>query len=99
MAINNLSGLELSYLHWLGVLNVSSNSLCGKIPSWTQFSNFDVTLFQRNKCLWGCPLDTCIENKNKNGENNYNSTRNNVQIRWLSQVDGQMSLITLKIRM
>ena len=47
----------------------------------------------------GCPLDTCIENKNKNGENNYNSTRNNVQIRWLSQMDGQMSLITLKIRM
>jgi Leucine-rich repeat (LRR) protein len=60
LAKNNLSGQipeELSKLHWLHKLDVSSNSLCGPIPTGTQFSTFDATSFQRNKCLWGCPLD------------------------------------------
>lgn len=86
-------------MHWLGVLNVSSNSLCGKIPTGTQFSTFNVTSFQRNKCLSGCPLDTCIEKRKEKGEDIGNITRNNVQMGWLNRVDGKMSLIALGIGM
>ena len=47
----------------------------------------------------GCPLDTCIENKNKNGEDNNSSTRNNVQVGWLNGLNGHMPLIALGIGM
>ena len=66
LAKNNLSGPipeNLSKLHELAVLDVSSNNLCGKIPTGTQFSTFSVSSFQDNRCLWGCPLETCNVNE------------------------------------
>ena len=63
---NNLSEAipqELSKLSMLEVIYVSSNSLCGPIPTGTQFFTFNITSFQKNKSLWGCPLDPFNEIK------------------------------------
>lgn len=97
---NNLSGeipQELSKLHELGVFDVSSNNLCGPIPIGTQFSTFTVTSFQRNKCLYGCPLDTCNENKRPKREENNTAMSGKPVVGWLSRVDEKMSLMALVI--
>jgi len=101
LAKNNLSGpipQELSQLHWLHKVDVSSNSLCGPIPSGTQFSTFDATSFQRNKCLWGCPLDSCSNQKAKPiTKANSTSKSSYVKLEWLSQINEKMSMIALAI--
>jgi hypothetical protein len=54
LAKNNLIGdipQEFSKLSMLAIFYVSFNSLCGLIPSGTQFSTFNVASFQKNKCL------------------------------------------------
>jgi len=105
LAKNNLSEQipqALSNLHWLRVLDVSSNNLCGPIPTRTQFTTFDVASFQSNKCLWGCHIDRCSNQKEKeNPLTKGNSTTNNnhVKVEWLSHVDENMSLIALEMRM
>ena len=101
MAHNNLSGPipeELSELHELSVLNVSSNNLCGKIPTGTQFSTFNDS-FQNNMCLWGCPLDSCNEDERheRKGDNTINNS--SVTVGWLSQLNENISLIELVIGM
>eukprot|EP01018_Ginkgo_biloba_P012147 Gb_11562 [translate_table: standard] len=50
---------ELSALSQLAVINVSSNRLCGQIPTETQFSTFNASVFERNWCLCGTPLPSC----------------------------------------
>ena len=98
---NNFTGSipeELSKLHFLHKLDVSSNSLCGPIPTGTQFSTFDASAFRRNKCLQGCPLDPCSNQKRKSmGESNSTSKSNHVKVKWLSHVNEKMSLIALGI--
>jgi hypothetical protein len=98
LAKNNLSGeipQELSKLSELSVFDVSSNNLCGLIPTGTQFSTFNVTSFQRNKCLYGCPIDTCNENKRPKSEDNSSSKSGKPTVGWLSSVDENMSLMAL----
>ena len=98
LAQNNLSGeipKELSKLFELTYLNVSSNNLCVSIPMGTQFSTFSVTSFQRNKCLHGCPLDTCNGNKRSEGESNNSDKCAMVKVGWLTRVDEKMSLMAL----
>jgi hypothetical protein len=102
LAHNYLSGRipeELSELHELSVLDVSSNILCGQIPTGTQFSTFNVTSFQKNKCLWGCPLDSCNENERQARKGDNASKSNNVRLGWLSRVDANISLIALGMGM
>nr|XP_027191038.1 polygalacturonase inhibitor 2-like [Cicer arietinum] len=45
----------LTALKFLHKLNVSSNNLCGQIPS----LRFDETSYAHNKCLCGSPLPPC----------------------------------------
>jgi hypothetical protein len=104
LAKNNLSGpipQELSKLHWLHKMDVSSNSLCGPIPAGTQFSTFDASSFQNNKCLWGCPLDRCGNENKKPPFTGANSTTksNHVEVKWLTTVNENMSLIALGMGM
>jgi Leucine-rich repeat (LRR) protein len=102
LANNNLSGpipQELSKLHQLSTLDVSSNNLCGRIPTGTQFSTFNVTSFQNNMCLRGCPLDSCNENEPPLGKDGGASNNTNVKVDWLSHVKKNMSLIALEIGM
>ena len=85
LAKNKLSGPipeGLSKLHELALLNVSSNILCGKILRGTQFSTFDVSSFQKNKCLWSCPLDSCNEIKRQTtkGDNDTQSKISDVRM-------------------
>jgi EIX receptor 1/2 len=71
LAKNNLSGWipqELSKLTMLASLDISSNRLCGPIPIGTQFDTFSETSFQRNKCLCGYPLQACMHQKRRPGE-------------------------------
>lgn len=92
---NNFSGeipQELSHLTMLAYLDVSSNALCGKIPRGTQFSTFNVTSFQRNKCLCSFPLPTCKEEEKQT----LKSTIGRVSQSWSSQVKKHISLIALK---
>ena len=102
MENNNLSGTitqELSMLHKLSILDVSSNNLCGKIPTGTQFSTFNVTSFQNNKCLWGCTLDSCSENERPTRKTNGLNKSSNVKVGWLNQVKENISLVALDIGM
>lgn len=97
---NNLNGSipeELSKLYSLAVVDVSSNSLCGPIPRGTQFSTFSATSFQRNKCLYGCPLDSCSEKENPVGEGDKNSSSAHMKMGWLEHLDEKMSLMALGI--
>lgn len=99
---NNLSGNippQLSQLFMLGVFDVSYNNLCGQIPRGTQFSTFKEISFQRNKCLCGFPLPPC-QVKGARGPLGRDSGGNTkTKVRWLKHLDGNMSLITLGIRM
>ena len=81
----------------LEVFDVSSNSLCVLIPTGTQFSTFSVASFQKNKCLWGCPLDPCneIERQRRKGDNDSKSC--NVRVKWLSHIDENISLTAMKM--
>ena len=102
LAHNYLSGPipeELSELHELSVLDVSSNILCGRIPTGTQFSTFNVTSFQKNKCLWGCPLDSCNENERQARKGDNASKSSNVILERLSRMDTNISLIALGMGM
>lgn len=100
LAKNNLSGQipkELSKLYELVVFDVSSNNLCGPIPKGTQYSTFGASSFQRNKCLYGCPLDSCIDKESSLREGDNNSNNDNVKVGWLNKVDEKMSLMALGI--
>jgi hypothetical protein len=102
LAHNYLSGSipeELSELPELSVLDVSSNILCGRIPTRTQFSTFNVISFQKNKCLWGCPLDSCNENERQANKDDNSSKSINVRLGWISHVDENMSFIELGMGM
>ena len=88
---------ELSKLHDLSILDVSSNILCRKIPRGTQISTFNVTSFQKNKCLWGCPLDSCNENGRPIRQGDSASKSNDVKVDLLNHLDKNMSLIALGI--
>jgi hypothetical protein len=100
LANNNLSGeipQELSQLSMLGVLDISSNNLCGLIPTGTQFSTFNVTSFERNSCLHGCPLDPCNAMERQVKEGNNNSKSSNIKVGWMNNVDEHISLIALGV--
>lgn len=98
---NNLSGKipnELSKLYSLVVLNVSSNNLCGPILGGTQFSTFNAAKFQRNKCLYGCPLDSCSGKENLVREcGNCSGISHIIKVGWLERLDEKMSLMALGI--
>jgi hypothetical protein len=96
LANNYLSGeipQNLSILTMLAYLDVSSNTLCGIIPLGTQFDTFNVTSFQRNKCLCGFPLQTC-KGKEKQA---HEHTMGGVGQGLLSNVEEHVSLIALKL--
>jgi len=99
LAKNNLTGeipQEFSKLSMLAVFDVSFNRLCGPIPTGTQFTTFSTTSFQKNKCLWGCPLNPCNENKPPFAPGEGNSGKsNNIKEGWLSHLDEKMSLLAL----
>ena len=83
-------------LYWLRVLDVSSNNLCGLIPTGTQFSTFNRASFQHNRCLRGCPLDPCSNQKeNPMQKDNITIESNHVKVEWLSRLNEKMSLIAL----
>lgn len=70
--------------------------MCGSIPSGTQFSTFDVTSFQSNKCLWGCPINICSNQKEKPIQvGNNASSSDHVKVKWLSSMNKKMSLVAL----
>lgn len=50
-----------------------------------------------NRCLYGCPIDTCNENKRAKSEGNSCSENGKSTMGWLSSVDEKMSLIALAI--
>jgi hypothetical protein len=86
---------EISTLSRTGVFDVSSRNICGLIPTGTQFSTFNLTSFQRNRCLHGCPLHTCNENKRLKREDNGSSKSGKLRVGWLSSVDEKMPLMAL----
>ena len=96
---NNLSGCipqELSQLYFLAFVNVSSNILCGPIPIGKQFNTFnEPSIFQRNKCLCGDPLQPCEHQKGNATRDDNN--KSNVKEGWLSYVDEKMSLIAMEM--
>ncbi|XP_047319242.1 polygalacturonase inhibitor-like [Impatiens glandulifera] len=49
----------LASLNQLQFLNVSYNSLCGKIPVGGELQRFETTEYFNNKCLCGAPLLAC----------------------------------------
>ena len=100
LAQNNLSGCipqELSQLSWLESLSVSSNNLCGTIPTCRQFNTFNETSFQRNTCLCVYPLQP-HKHQNQSQLRNDNS-KSNVKGGWLRHVDENMLLIALGMGM
>lgn len=90
---------ELSKLHEFAVFDVSSNILCGQIPIGTQFSTFNVSSFQNNKCLWGCPLESCNRNERQATKADNDSKSCNVRAGWFTHVEENISLIALWIGM
>ena len=90
---------ELSKLHELVVFDVSSNILCGRIPTGTQFSTFNVSSFQNNSCLWGCHLYSCNENERQARKCDNDTKGSNVEVGWFSHVEENMSLIALGMGM
>ncbi|XP_004296287.1 PREDICTED: receptor-like protein 2 [Fragaria vesca subsp. vesca] len=75
---NHLSGhipSSLSSLNFLSNFNVSFNNLEGQIPKGTQIQGFDVSAFEGNPKLCGCPLpNECHANKgldDQDMDNNY----------------------------
>ena len=85
-----------SKLSNLASLNVSSNNLCGPIPKGTQFSTFNVTSFQRNKCLCGFPLPPCKQkDKSRKIVARHIGSGSNAKLGWLSRVNEEVSLIAL----
>ena len=97
LAKNNLSGCipqELTQLYFLASLNVSSNNLCGPIPTGKQFNTFnDPSIFQKNKCLCGDPLQPCKHQKGSATRDDNN--KSNVKEGWLTLMHENMSLIAL----
>ena len=81
-------------LHQLSILYVSSNNLCGRIPTRTQFSTFNVTSFENNKCLWGYPLDSCTEKEPMRKYDAFDKS-SNVNVGWLNHVEEKISLVAL----
>ena len=84
---------ELSKLSMLASLNVSNNNLCGKIPTCTQFYTFNMTSFQKNKCLCGFPLQPCKQKDRPVAT--ANGSGSNVKTRWLSHINKKLSLIAM----
>jgi hypothetical protein len=100
LARNKLSGhipKELSKLYGLEVLDVSFNNLCGPIPKGTQFSTFSTSSFQRNKCLYGCPLDPCNKREKPQTKGDNNNNNSDVKVGWLNHVNEKISLAALRI--
>ena len=66
---NNLSGVipeDLIKLTSLADLDISWNSLCGRIPKGAQLETFNETSFEGNKCLCGYPLQKYKESEKQN---------------------------------
>ena len=63
----------------------------------TQFSTFSATSFQKNKCLYGCPLDSCNGKKNPRREDHNNSSSTHIKVGWMEHLDDKMSLMALGI--
>ena len=80
-------------------MEISSNIICGQIPTGTQIFTFNVSSVQKNKCLWGCPLDSCNENEIQETKGYNSSKSSNIRVGWLSHVDENMSLIELGLGM
>ena len=80
-------------------MEISSNIICGQILTGTQIFTFNVSSVQKNKCLWGCPLDSCNENEIQETKGYNASKSSNVRVGWLSHVDENMSLIALGLGM
>ena len=79
----------------LVALDISSNNLCGTIPTGRQFNTFTEASFQRNKCLCGFPLPQCNQkDKPKKILFGQNDTWS-VERGWLSRVDEEVSLVAL----
>lgn len=90
---------EISSLDQLDLANSNLSTPILKrslICIWTCFFTFNATSFQKNKCLWGFPLNLCNENERlpKKGDN---FVANNAKEIWLSYVDENMSLMKLGI--
>ena len=79
----------------LASLNVSSNNLCGPIPKGTQFYTFNMSSFQWNKCLCGFPLLPCKQKDMSMARDN--GSGSNVETRWLSHVNEEVSLIAMEL--
>jgi len=97
---NNLTGRipqELSQLFGLGVFNVSSNNLCGPIPKGTQFSTFNKSSFERNKCLCGLPLPPCQVEVVSGSMRGINGDKSGNKVGWLKHVDENISLRALRM--
>ena len=95
--MNNLSGnipQELSQLSMLSYFNVSSNNLCGPIPTGTQFVDtfINVTTYERNKCLCGNPLPPC---KEKHVAQVTGDEKVKRRWKWLNHINEKVSLVAL----
>ncbi|KAM7489910.1 hypothetical protein LguiB_027394 [Lonicera macranthoides] len=55
--------IGLASLHFLNVLDTSSNNLSGKIPRSTQLDTFNTSVYAGNNKLCGLPLPLCLEDE------------------------------------